>query len=112
MDELMNIDDIDAVIMSPATLNISRNLSFGQNKAGNDEKDYSANHFVCQICLKMLKEPQECTKCDVSICSDCLETWQKTSTSCPACSDVNARFRPIHRFVKKILMEHRFFCPM
>jgi len=94
---------------TPGALNMSRTLSLNKKLA--DAKKESDHHFICTICFKVLYEPVECTKCQTAFCEDCIEGWKKNNRDCPVRCD-SVEYRAMHRFVKNILYEHRFFCPM
>merc|ERR1711957_248232 len=105
--------------IEPVALGLSRSMSLRKHMStkeqedGGEEDTAHDKFFICGICKKVLLEPVECNKCDTPFCADCVETWKKDNSTCPAkerCSDCS--YIPMHRFVKNLLAEHRFFCPV
>ena len=57
------------------------------------------NYFICKICLKIVSQPRECTKCETAFCKGCLDQWNRNAPflKCPLRCD-QPKFKPIHRF--------------
>ena len=102
--------------IEPVALGLSRSMSLRKHMSAKEDGAAERRHdafFVCSLCKKVLMEPMECNKCDTPFCADCLETWKKDHDRCPGKdSCANPEYIPMHRFVKNLLAEHRFFCPM
>ena len=61
------------------------------------------DHFlICIICSNILESPKECSTCQNSFCSDCLDTWLQEKTQCPFQCKFSS-FQPSHRFVRQAL---------
>lgn len=59
-----------------AVANLSRTLSLNDKlvKKGDGE---SFNYFKCTICMKILYEPKQCSGCESSWCTACIDEWKK-----------------------------------
>ena len=105
-------DEGAASLDGPSQLNptLARTISLNRKLADavSHENDH---HFICTICFKVLKDPMECVKCQTSFCADCIDGWKRNNSTCPVRCDY-ASYKEMHKFVKQILLEHRFFCPM
>lgn len=78
-------------------------------KVQSDKQDED-NYFVCKICLSVLLDPQECSKCGNAFCQSCIEQATKTERRCPLrCK--KPEYSQLHRFAKTALMNKRFCCP-
>jgi hypothetical protein len=111
-------DDLEGLMdnVEPVALGLSRSMSLRKHMSAKEEGSPEKRHdafFVCSICSKVLNDPMECNKCDTPFCGDCIETWKQSNDRCPGKdSCVSPEYIPMHRFVKNLLGEHRFFCPM
>ena len=41
------------------------------------------DEVTCSICLDIKIDPMMCNKCQNSYCANCINNWQKQSSSCP-----------------------------
>jgi len=112
-------DDLENIManIEPVAMGLSRSMSLRKHMSTKEQDPGSdSKHdmfFICGICKKVLLEPMECNKCDTPFCADCVEKWKKDNSQCPGkekCS--SSEYIPMHRFVKNLLGEHRFFCPV
>lgn len=93
-----------------AGLALARTISLNQ-KLADAHAHENDSHFICTICFKVLHEPMECAKCQTSFCADCIDGWKRNNRTCPVRCEY-ASYKEMHKFVRQILYEHRFFCPM
>ena len=57
--------------LSPRNIVIKEKLQTSdQNIHRNCEELY--NYFSCNLCLKVLKEPKECSQCQTAFCAECI----------------------------------------
>ena len=84
-------------------------------------KDFDQLKFVaplspdhtCQICMKVLREPQATECCGQHYCKSCLETWfgqSQQGNICPHCRQVNFRYilyKPLQRKIDELMV----YCP-
>jgi len=40
------------------------------------------DEITCSICLKLLRDPTSCSKCETCFCKTCIEEWMKKNNSC------------------------------
>lgn len=82
MDAQMNTSDSDidyeigSTKLSPRQI-INRDSFAGESKIDNCGEIY--NYFQCNICLKVLVDPVECTKCQTAFCKECIAQWFSAS---------------------------------
>ena len=58
--------------LSPRSIVIKEKLEVDDAAIHNNcEEMY--NYFTCNLCLKVLKEPKECNKCQTAFCAECIE---------------------------------------
>lgn len=67
-----------------------------RNVSGESKVD---NYFICKICLKIVKEPRECSKCETAFCKGCLDQWNRNTNmvKCPLRCE-KPKFKTLHRF--------------
>jgi hypothetical protein len=68
-----------------------------------DSSDNTPDDFKCNICLRLVFEPQECRNCNQIYCLICIKTWHKKDQSCPLCKCQGNNFQPIGKLVKSLL---------
>lgn len=99
--------ELDARDLSPSQL-VDKKKILGHS---NDQSMELYHYFSCSICLKIIREPLECTQCQTSFCKKCIDTWFNNSSKCPVqCS--NAKYDQLNPRVLKFLKDSRFFCPV
>ena len=71
----------------------------------NDTRTAHFDHFTCNICLEVLREPVQCVRNEHYFCKKCINKHLTRSQTCPVCQDelTPETLRPISRTVANIL---------
>ncbi|CDW87335.1 traf-type zinc finger family protein [Stylonychia lemnae] len=91
-------------------------LNFLLSPAQSYPPDSIDNFFICKVCLQVIQDPKECSKCQTAFCGKCIDDWVKSlqrqrnkGINCPIrCEDVE--FKEIHRFANERLKQTQFKC--
>ena len=99
MDFEENIDDDEYLDkLSPRFHSENFKLNDGVIERVSDDYEFD-QHFQCPLCIRIVKDPVECDKCENMFCSECTKSLDKRVGGCPfKCQ--NAKFKEIHRYVK------------
>ena len=70
-------------------MSVNNEISEGFKKERFSDKNISM--FDCIICFNQAKKPQQCLKCGIFLCTDCLCSWKRNNTffSCLSCESTN-----------------------
>ncbi len=67
------------------------------------------HHFTCCICQYLVWNPQQCSVCEVLICTDCITQNKKHSDTCPKCRNIFNTSK-LSRFTTNKLNEIKLNC--
>lgn len=68
-------------------------------------KSLVPTHFLCQICLNVVKDPQECIECENLFCKSCLLMISVCPANCPS-----HEFKKMAKFAEKIYNSLQLSC--
>ena len=96
-ESLIREDDINAEI----TDQLAKAENARQNKQASEIKKYCEEALTCCICFNLVTDPQDCLKCDTTLCGRCCEQLRARNTGCP--QRCNKGFKPGHKLVRQML---------
>lgn len=87
------------------------NFEFKVNLENGLEKKI-VEKLTCLICLKIVNNPLKCGNCSKLFCDICINNLIKNEDSCPNCSCSPFKIEKIDTFIKYLLDESEFICPL
>ena len=65
--------------------------------------------FCCDICIRVVEAPQECSNCNWLYCGGCIGEWLSKEKTCPRCR-ADFQGAKVNRFVMQTLNSLEFKC--
>jgi len=66
--------------------------------------------FSCNICLQIIFDPVQCSRCQNMFCKNCIAFWKKTNEICPFHCSMPLSFQPINKNLLLLYEKIKFSC--
>ena len=75
-------------------------------------EDYKGiiKNLLCCVCLDIVKNPMECSKCETLYCTICWEIIKMAGKQCVSKCDASSSIKKANKFVREILTKLSFKC--
>jgi len=67
-------------------------------------------NLLCCVCLDIVKNPMECSKCETLYCTICWEIIKMAGKQCVSKCDASSTIKKANKFVREILTKLSFTC--